>query len=72
MLRGGQSQRTMIHQTSATPDYTMGYSEAILKTQLRATAENSAAFLLLISNLAFVYWTLAVDQAPYQWAWQKP
>ena len=36
----------MTHQTSATPDYTMGYSEEILKTQLRATAENSAEFLL--------------------------
>ena len=36
----------MIHETSATPDYTMGYSEEILKTQLRATAENSAEFLL--------------------------
>lgn len=36
----------MMHQTSATPDYTMGYSEEILKTQLRATAEDSAAFLL--------------------------
>ncbi len=36
----------MIHETSATPDYTMGYSEEILKTQLRATVENSAEFLL--------------------------
>ena len=36
----------MIHQTSATPDYTMGYSEEMLDAQLRATAENSAAFLL--------------------------
>ena len=35
-----------MHKTSATPDYTMGYGEEILKTQLRATAENSAAFLL--------------------------
>ena len=35
----------MIQETS-TPDYTMGYSEEILKTQLRATAETSAAFLL--------------------------
>ena len=36
----------MFHETSATPDYTMGYSEVILETQLRATAETSAAFLL--------------------------
>ena len=36
----------MTHGTSATPDYTMGYSEVILETQLRATAETSAAFLL--------------------------
>ena len=36
----------MTHLTSATPDYTMGYSEEILKTQLRATAETSAAHLL--------------------------
>ena len=36
----------MIHETSATPDYTMGYSEVILQTQLRATAETNAAFLL--------------------------
>ena len=36
----------MFQQTSATPDYTMGYSDVILETQLRATAETSAAFLL--------------------------
>ena len=36
----------MTHGTSATPDYTMGYSDVILETQLRATAETSAAFLL--------------------------
>ncbi len=36
----------MYVQTSATPDYTMGYSEEMLRTQLRATAENSAAFVL--------------------------
>ena len=36
----------MVHHTSATPDYTMGYSDEMLETQLRATAENSAAFLL--------------------------
>ena len=36
----------MTEQTSATPDYTMGYSEIVLSTQLRTTAENSAAFLL--------------------------
>ena len=36
----------MFQQTSATPDYTMGYSDVILETQLRATAESSAAFLL--------------------------
>ena len=36
----------MTHQTSATPDYTMGYSAVILETQLRATAETSAAHLL--------------------------
>ena len=36
----------MFNQTSATPDYTMGYSDVILETQLRATAETSAAFLL--------------------------
>ena len=36
----------MVYDTSATPDYTMGYSDEILKTQLRATAETSAAFLL--------------------------
>lgn len=36
----------MANETSATPDYTMGYSDEILKTQLRATAENNAAFLL--------------------------
>lgn len=40
-----RSKATMIHETS-TPDYTMGYSEAILETQLRATAETSAQFLL--------------------------
>lgn len=37
---------TMNVTMSATPDYTMGYSEVILETQLRATAENSAAHLL--------------------------
>ena len=36
----------MAQQTSATPDYTMGYSDEMLKTQLRATAETSAEFLL--------------------------
>ena len=36
----------MYVQTSATPDYTMGYGEEMLETQLRATAENSAKFLL--------------------------
>ena len=36
----------MYDQATATPDYTMGYSEEMLKTQLRATAENSAEFLL--------------------------
>ncbi len=36
----------MVHHTSATPDYTMGYSEEVLETELRATAETSAAFLL--------------------------
>ena len=36
----------MTHQTSATPDYSMGYSAVILETQLRATAETSAAHLL--------------------------
>ena len=36
----------MIHQTSATPDYTIGYSEVILEAQLRATAETGAAHLL--------------------------
>ena len=37
---------TMVQRTSATPDYTMGYSAVILETQLRATAETSAAHLL--------------------------
>ena len=36
----------MVHDASSTLDYTMGYSDEILKTQLRATAEASAAFLL--------------------------
>ena len=36
----------MVQQLSATPDYTMGYSQEMLTTQLRATAESSAAFLL--------------------------
>ena len=36
----------MYVQTSATPDYTMGYGREMLETQLRATAENSAKFLL--------------------------
>ena len=36
----------MVHQTSSTPDYTIGYSEEILETELRATAEISAAFLI--------------------------
>ena len=36
----------MYNRTSATPDYTMGYSQEMLETQLRATAENSAAHLL--------------------------
>ena len=36
----------MTYETSATPDYTMGYGEVILETQLRATAENSAAHVL--------------------------
>ena len=36
----------MVDRTSATPDYTMGYGEVILETQLRATAEDSATFLL--------------------------
>ncbi len=36
----------MTHESSATPDYTMGYSSVILETQLRATAETSAAHLL--------------------------
>ena len=34
----------MTERTSATPDYTIGYGEIVLSTQLRATAENSAAF----------------------------
>ena len=36
----------MIYPTSATPDYTMGYGKEILETQLRATADSSAEFLL--------------------------
>ena len=36
----------MIHPTSATPDYTMGYGEEILKSETRAKAETHAAFLL--------------------------
>ena len=36
----------MYDQASGTPDYTMGYGEEMLETQLRATAEDSAAFLL--------------------------
>ena len=36
----------MTHQTSATPDYTLGYNQEILETELRAIAETSAAFLL--------------------------
>lgn len=37
---------TTVHLESATPDYTMGYSEVILQSQMRATAENNATFLL--------------------------
>ena len=36
----------MLNETSSTPDYTMGYSEVILETQLHATVETSAAHLL--------------------------
>ncbi len=36
----------MVHHTSATPDYTIGYGEEVLETELRATAETDAAFLL--------------------------
>ena len=36
----------MVHQTLVTPLYTLGYSREILETQLRATAENSAAHML--------------------------
>ena len=34
------------HQTSATPDYTMGFSEEMLESLRRYTAEASAAYLL--------------------------
>ncbi len=37
---------TMTHQTSATPDYTMGFSEEMLQSLRRRTAESSAAYLL--------------------------
>ena len=36
----------MASQTLITPPYTLGYGREILETQLRATAENSAAHLL--------------------------
>lgn len=36
----------LTREASATPDYTMGYSNVILETQLRATVETSAAHLL--------------------------
>ena len=36
----------MTHQTSATPDYTMGFSEEMLESLRRYTAESSAAYLL--------------------------
>ena len=36
----------MTHQTSATPDYTMGFSEELLQSLRRRTAETSAAYLL--------------------------
>ena len=36
----------MTHQTSATPDYTMGFSEVFLKLLQRSTAETHAAYLL--------------------------
>ena len=36
----------MKRENSSTPDYTMGYSDVILETQTRATAEASAAHLL--------------------------
>ena len=36
----------MTQQASATPDYTMGYSAEILETQMRATAETRAAYLI--------------------------
>ncbi len=36
----------MINPTSATPDYTMGYGEQIMQSQMRATAEKHATFLL--------------------------
>ncbi len=35
-----------IHETSATPDYTMGFSEEILESMRRYTAESTAAYLL--------------------------
>ena len=34
------------HQTSATPDYTMGFSDEMLESLRRYTAEASAAYLL--------------------------
>ena len=33
-------------ETSSTPDYTMGFSEEILESLRRYTAENNAAYLL--------------------------
>ena len=36
----------MNRENSSTPDYTLGYSDVILETQTRATAETSAAHLL--------------------------
>lgn len=36
----------MIHETSSTPDYTMGFSEEILQSMRRYTAEANAAYLL--------------------------
>ena len=37
---------TTTHETSATPDYTMGFSEELLQSLRRQTAEASAAYLL--------------------------
>lgn len=46
LKRRSKQNATMTQETSATPDYTMGYSRVMLETQLRATAETSAAHLL--------------------------